>query len=156
MKRFSPCHSLLVRFLNGARFGADILEEVALAVHMSLEILLDSSHGLLLPESKAAGEEGFLGLEVPVFVPLVVGVVPLIFKVGDGAAGCGEAATGLDVDKDGGGVGVDELSGALVAVEPGHPCSHADNGLELRWNNNVLLTHVLIPALQVLCYKVAN
>ena len=42
-----------------------------------------------------------------------------------------EAAAALDVDEDGGRVGVDDLRGALVAVEAGHPRSHADDGLQL-------------------------
>ena len=68
----------------------------------------------------------------PVLVPGEVVGVPLVAEVGDGLSRGREPAAALDVDEDGGRVGVDDLGGALVAVEAGHPRSHADDGLQLR------------------------
>ena len=93
-----------------------------------------------------AGEEGLLGLEVPVLVPRKVFGVPLVAEVGDGLSGGREAAGALHVDQDGGGVGVDDLGGALVAVEAGHPSSHADDGLELwGWSVSYICNVTVLP-----------
>ena len=57
---------LLVRHLDGLCVGAEILEEVPLAVDGLLQLRLDGAHRLVLAEGKTAGEEGLLRLEVPV------------------------------------------------------------------------------------------